>query len=109
MLKECKMCGEKIKGKGNSAKFCDINCRKKYKDIEKSKRIFVCEWCGAEFSNHRKTKYCSEICRLSSYGRASVKQSEPQISKPNYDLTQITILAKKAGLTYGQYVAKYQI
>lgn len=85
----------------------------------------ICIICGKEFvpKNH-KSRMCSPECRrirsmeLARDQRKQQKASKPekakqprrrkQKEKTNHDkIADIAIAARKEGLTYGQYVAKY--
>jgi len=55
----------------------------------------------------RRKKYCSKDCRLYANGRL-IKR--PKVRKgPVLSLEQVAILSREAGLSYGQYVQKYQL
>ena len=73
--------------------------------------IKQCECCGEKFpASRRSVKYCSDTCRKrqaaernkSSYNDRQEKKSE---KKPDR-IVEINRLAREAGLSYGQYVAR---
>ena len=55
----------------------------------------------------RRKKYCSKECRLYANGRL-IKRKKVH-SAPALTLEQVAILSREAGLSYGQYVQKYQL
>lgn len=88
---------------------------------EKTEQKKICIICGKEFTTTRDAKCCSKECRDK---RNVQKQSEnyerkqkeikkngkkkKQLPKTNHEkIADIAIAARKEGLTYGQYVAKY--
>ena len=82
------------------------------------KYITACKRCGKEFgSMDRKRKYCSRECYKSQckdfdleYKNTNYKKIKPQSVKrkknKQQELIDITVAARKVGMTYGQYVAK---
>lgn len=106
----CKQCGKEFdrgKGIGNNArKYCSDKCRRKYwRDSDNREKYHIpktctCAWCGIIFETNAKRKYCTEDCRLAAYGRRKKKESN------TLALANINQLAREAGLSYGQYVAK---
>ncbi len=101
--KICLCCGEQFTTTSNFQKYCNENCRQKYYyGLAKSKpKTYSCAWCGIVFDAEKKRKFCSDECRLQSYGRGKKKK------KADNSLSKIALLARKEGLSYGQYVAKY--
>lgn len=77
-----------------------------------------CKYCGKRFiPKHRAEKYCSERCleegarklrnernRIRSKMKKIANEKKPQLP---VTIVNIAVEAKKEGLTYGQYVAKY--
>lgn len=92
-------------------------------------KIAICAVCGKEFVRNcrqSKMKYCSEPCRRIVKNEATRrfrernkveinqqrKEKRQKIKKKvsNNDIVlQINALARKEGLSYGQYVAKYGV
>lgn len=80
----------------------------------------ICPICGkvAEF-NTRKRLYCSEECSKKANAqysyeyvkawRADKKSRSKRITKNTATLNEILVAAEKEGLSYGQYVAKYDL
>ena len=64
-------------------------------------RTYECNWCGMSFETDHKRKYCSDDCRLKANGKRYRKK---KLAK---ELSSVENLAREAGMTYGQYVAKY--
>lgn len=83
--------------------------------------IRICAVCGKSFEAHRETEVCcSKECKderrreqIRSYRRDKAQEKKfeeqkkkKQVSRNKNSLTEIAIEARKAGMTYGQYVAK---
>lgn len=79
-------------------------------------QILNCEYCGSTFlRGSSMQRFCTVACR-NKFNREKEKtmylmssQGVVPIHKPNKSITEISREAKKLGLTYGQYVAKYAI
>ena len=82
----------------------------------------ICEICGTEFETNRTNKICcskkcqvKRNCIVTEQQRKNRYYEEKQknlikeaMPKSNHDaIANIAIAARKEGLTYGQYVAKY--
>lgn len=72
-----------------------------------------CEWCGKEFDAYRdNARYCCIEHRRLAYRKRyknkkyTVEDTEPKKKYPvkNNKLVNVAIEARKAGMTYGQYV-----
>ena len=82
------------------------------------KRFRVCEICGKEFVVESRSRqiYCSERC-VKNKNNLIKREERQQNAKPNTEkkprtaprlsIEEVQALARKAGLTYGQYVGKY--
>ena len=69
-----------------------------------------CRHCGKEFTAivHNKN-YCSEECkRVVAVAKAKSKRKQPKKIK-NLSIYEIVRRATAEGLTYGEYVAKYNL
>lgn len=64
-----------------------------------------CVVCGKSFmpTNSRQI-YCSKECKTEDY-KAYGPPAKKKKKKPNNDLVDVAVKARKAGMTYGQYVA----
>ena len=110
MIVKCKACGNEFITKYNAKKYCNEKCRAKNIVRLKSNSKYKCEFCGEIFTSGRKRKYCNDNCRLKANGqRKELSIVSQKIEKPKYSLAEVSKMALEAGLTYGQYVAKYQI
>lgn len=79
--------------------------------------IKTCPACGTEFKQRRAgMTYCCDECRhkaanirkreaYSSYRMAAKKKKSPGI-QPGMSIAEVAKLAKDAGMTYGQFVAR---
>lgn len=72
-----------------------------------------CTICGASYeTTNIHAKYCSDVCRKKAskemHRRSRAKQKEELERKKNMqqNIIDIAVLARQAGMTYGQYVAK---
>jgi len=106
----CPVCNKEFVTDKNAKKYCSAKCRRKANNQVAPKntlREFSCAWCGESFMSVRRKKYCSKDCRLYANGRL-IKR--PKVRKgPVLSLEQVAILSREAGLSYGQYVQKYQL
>ncbi len=101
---ECPYCRKKFKTVKNAQKYCSEKCQRAF-NTKGMQKAFTCSWCGVLFDAERRRKYCSELCRLKANGRRQTVPKAPQ--KIVLSAAQINKLARECGLTYGQYVAKY--
>ena len=106
----CPVCNTIFETDKNAKKYCSAKCRRKannQKAIKSTLREFSCAWCGDAFLSTRRKKYCSKECRLYANGRLTKRKKS---TKPVVlSLEQVAILSREAGLSYGQYVQKYQL
>lgn len=104
----CPVCGKEFVTDKNAAKYCSVACRRKANAPAPfaEERTFTCLRCGDEFSSMRQKKYCCEECRIASYGRTHSKKKN---RKPALTLSQIAVLSRQAGLSYGQYVCLHSL
>lgn len=66
-----------------------------------------CKQCSKKFEpNSCKQIFCGDICRRRYYSIERDKLAAERAAKKNLSLTDIAIEARKAGMTYGEYVAK---
>ena len=84
--------------------YCNEDCRTAANRKILGRRTFECAFCGKDFESDARRKYCSAECREDAK-RENQKRKKPK--KAKVSLEQINELARKEGLTYGQYFAKY--
>lgn len=110
-VKICPYCGEEFVARNNSQKFCSKACSSKTYQVKRkqeiydqvfNKRKYTCQWCGKEFGSNIPREFCNYNCQVA-YERKRKKDS----IKNAKELVTINELARKEGLTYGQYMAKY--
>lgn len=72
-----------------------------------------CIVCGKEFMCRSKKALCCEgECRrirgneIAREYRKTIKMTEKKKIKPKYSIAQISVKAKEAGMSYGEYVQK---
>ena len=105
----CPVCNKEFTTDKNAKKYCSAKCRRKantQRAMKNNLREFMCAWCGETFMSARRKKYCCKQCRLYANGRL-VKRKK--VTKPQLTLEQVAILSREAGLSYGQYVQKFQL
>ena len=106
--KVCPVCGKKFERQYNAQKHCSAKCRTKYyaqksvKDSYRPPKMYECAWCGKHFDTDRKRKYCCDECRVKANRNKPTRRKKPKLT-----LAEVNALARKEGLNYGQYVAKY--
>ena len=75
---------------------------------------YVCKHCGNTFSSERKKEYCSRDCSLAyrrEHNRHELIKPQPEPKpkrkkKSKMTIAEIDAAARKAGLSYGKYVAR---
>ena len=104
----CPRCGKEFETESNAQKYCSAKCRRAANKYKKPKKVekYTCSWCGKDFLSERRKKYCSKECRLFVNGR--LKKREVQ-SKPALSIEEVAVLSREAGMSYGQYVQKYNL
>lgn len=104
----CPICGQKFKTTNNAQKYCSAKCRRKanYEAVRQKQNIFKCAWCGKEFESDRSRKYCCSECRITA-NKPSAKRRTGH--EPQYKLSRVVFLSRSMGMSYGQYVSKYQL
>lgn len=88
-VKNCVICGKTFTSYNINAKYCCYGCFKDYyrpiliakdKARTKPKPIITCQCCGKEFEvlncNAKKTKYCSNECRVISMRKNAIKKKK---------------------------------
>lgn len=110
-------CCKEFVVESNAQKYCSPECRRRAQYLFTTKvkraamkvRKFTCAWCGKDFLSDRKRKYCCKAHRLMANGR--LKYEPRNIDKPKEALSieQVAKLSREAGLSYGQYVQKYDV
>lgn len=86
--KTCKICGKEFLAKSYKATMCSSECRK-IRNLEIARE-----------QNERRKAMNAEKAKQSKVRKPKEKTNRDKI-------TEIAIAARKEGLTYGQYVAKY--
>lgn len=108
---KCPVCGKEFTTDKNAKKYCSARCRRKANAQKAKKSVMdeiTCAWCGDTFLTMRRKRYCSKECRLYANGRITRrKKREPQA--PALTLSQVALLSREAGLSYGKYVQKFQL
>ena len=106
MVLKCINCGKTFTTYRNAQKYCSIDCRKQYsaKSSKGDIKELTCAHCGETFVTLQKRKYCTKYCRRQSYNMAKKKPTPVALSAE-----AISKLANAEGLSYGKYVAKYNL
>lgn len=108
---QCPVCGKEFTTDQNAKKYCSARCRRKANQLKARKDVlqeYSCAWCGDTFLSMRRKKYCSKECRLYANGRITRRKKEEPII-PALSLSQVALLSREAGLSYGKYVQKFQL
>lgn len=77
----------------------------------------TCQHCKQNYeTSYDRQKYCCDECRMRAYnktqseifaeGRKTTDSPTMRKRKTSASITEIAVAARKAGMTYGQYVAK---
>ena len=107
--KICPTCGEPFKVTEATSKYrtyCSLECRNKsYKKDGNEKIYHNCEWCGKTLPQNCTVKYCSAECEVKATRKSAKKRGR---KKKVLSLDEVSKLAKAKGLSYGQYVNKYE-
>ena len=80
--------------------------------MNRRERILQCAMCGREYiTTAPKSKYCSYECKYAADRVREVEKRKKRRERmapreTTKSVAQIDKLAKKAGMTYGEYVAK---
>lgn len=70
--KKCELCGMEFQPIFSQHKYCSMECSRKARrtkhDHSKYREVRICAWCGKEFetNKHRRTRFCSAHCVVSS-------------------------------------------
>ena len=72
-----------------------------------------CDMCGKEFEPRPNQRYCCAECKAKAAHLAAIRQEENRKERilkrktyQNQSIVDIAVAARKAGMTYGQYVMK---
>lgn len=106
----CPVCNKEFTTDKNAKKYCSARCRRIFSSRKAKKdklREFLCGWCGETFHSDRRKKYCCKECRLYANGRLGKRKKTAQ--KPHFSLEQVALLSREAGMSYGNYVQKFQV
>ena len=82
--------------------------------MSRSGKRTECAFCGKPFERKARSrggsrqKYCSKECRLYANGRIT-RRKKVQPIIPALSLSQVALLSRDAGLSYGKYVQKFQL
>lgn len=100
----CPVCGKEFITDKNASKYCSVKCRRTANApaSQSGERTFSCAWCGEDFVSHRQRKYCCSQCRINAYNKTPRKRKK--LCTPSLTITQVALLSRQAGLSYGQYV-----
>ena len=117
----CLVCGKHFQTEKNSSKYCGRECQAKgYSMLVEQRKaegyIYKrrCKMCGKAFETTEVRKYyCSPGCKKEGkngfareeYKRARVQKELNEI-KAKSKLDSIAVAAKKAGISYGRYMAR---
>lgn len=72
--------------------------------------IKACIVCGKKFETKTATaKYCSPECnrKKNPYTDVMPKMKERVAKKPKFSLKEVATMARREGISYGEFVSKY--
>lgn len=76
-------------------------------------REVKCTECGKIFDGHYNSKYCDDCRQMVRLRRRRLNRQKKAglapAKKPNADLIEIAKAAKLAGMSYGEFTARYQL
>lgn len=108
----CPICGKEFAGAGK--RYCSPECRKEAKKRRQTIDRF-CPICGKQILIPRK-RYCSDECRKEAELRnekrrresmGAIPKSEYLPYMPKVSIREVVIKATKLGITYGEWVRRY--
>lgn len=111
--KVCAICGKKFQAGNALAMYCSKQCKRegeKRREKAGEKNIKYCKWCGEMFwANSGTQKYCCPA-----HGKAALRGKIPpnkveDAKKKRESIEEIAVKATEMGMSYGEYVGKYQI
>ena len=109
-IKKCPNCGKTFETDKHQQKHCCVGCRREYtyKNTHKKNNLktIICAFCGEAFNTLRKRKYCCKTCTQRAQGKSAAKRSHKILP---LSLEAIAKVCRDEGLSYGQYVAKYNL
>lgn len=109
----CEVCGEKFESVRSDRRFCSPKCARaaRRKDPQSGFGEAKCAICGKVYMRKSSNQlYCSPEC--SKAGRAKVskesKQRKKALDRPlmRDSLQDVAVMAARAGMSYGRYVAR---
>ncbi len=108
MKRVCKECGKEFETNYSRKIYCSYECQREALKIMNRKRVSefqkkyrnTCRWCKTEFRGGRSQRYCSPDCKAA----AREKRAAEKRGGVGSELTRIAAEARKAGMSYGQYV-----
>ena len=107
-------CKKKFVPSGPNQKYCCRVCANKHlADVKQANGYSYrkCAWCGTNFKSYDGEKCCSETCKKEfeefREWKKKTKTHKHRGYTPKQSLAEINELARKEGLTYGQYFNKH--
>lgn len=111
MKRVCKECGKPFETNHSKKVFCTWECQRAFAKVRareyarnyqrEYKMKKKCKFCGQEFTGGRGKLYCSTECK----SKALIRQNREKKGNYGAELQRIAAEARKAGMSYGQYVA----
>ena len=114
---QCKECKVEFSPVNSMQLYCCAACRvtannkRKCATVRKQQVLYdrECAICATPFSTYRKQKVCCSRNCSEQFHRQQTLQNyykrKEEMKKPS-DLVRISLLAREAGISYGQYVQK---
>lgn len=114
-IRSCIICGAEFTPKSHNQVCCSQKCLTEKR--KRSRRLVIgeiryCKFCGKEFIyDAPKKTYCSPLCReiATRKNREKKKVIAERNKTPKLSILEINKRAEAEGLTYGEYVSKYNL
>lgn len=103
----CPNCKKTFITQKNAKVFCTKRCAKYLvKKKQKINKFHLCQWCAGKFRpSEYRTKFCSCSCRGSFVEALSLLRRQNIRKKAKNSTSEIERRSRRAGLSYGVYVA----
>ena len=110
---KCAICGKPFQTGNALAMYCSKQCKRegeKRRAKAGEKNIKYCKWCGKMFvPNSGTQKFCCPA-HVKAAARGKIPPNVIESAKKNKEsIEEIVVKAMEMGMSYGEYVGKYQI
>lgn len=111
--KKCVICGKPFQPGNALAMYCSTQCKRegeKRREKAGEKNVKYCKWCGKMFwANSGTQKFCCPA-HVKAAARGKIPPNVIESAKKNKEsIEEIVVKAMEMGMSYGEYVGKYQV